>query len=96
MFIAWLMTVPAAAAVGALCYGLDRLTGPYVVFAFLLVVAGALVAWSRLRPVNHKNVNDAWDAESAAEGVIAESLMEHDPGQLAVPSDDRPEPLVQR
>lgn len=96
MFVAWLLTVPAAAAVGALCYGLDRLAGPYVVFAFLLVVAGALVAWSRLRPVNHKNVNDAWESTSPAEGVIAESLMEHDPSQLAIPADDRPEPMVQR
>ena len=96
MFIAWLVTVPAAAAVGAACYGLDRLAGPYVVFAFLLAVAGALVAWSRTRPVNHKNVNDDWDVDSPAEDVIAESLLDHDASILSIAPDDRTKPLAQR
>jgi len=94
MFIAWLVTVPAAAAVGAACYGLDRLAGPYVVFALLIVVAGALVAWSRTRPINHKNVNDDWDGDSRGEEVIADSLLDHDPAALAIAPDEHVEPLA--
>lgn len=92
MFVAWLVTVPAAGSVGALCYGIDRLAGPYVVFALLIVVAAALFAWSRMRPVTHQNVNDAWDPESQ----IAESLVDHDPSLLAAAADDRTEPMAQR
>lgn len=96
MFLAWLVTVPAAGAVGAACYGLDRLAGPYVVFAFLLVAAGALFAWSRLRPVTHANVNDSWDPETDAASMIGESIVEHDPSLLTEPHEDHNEPLAQR
>jgi len=96
MFIAWLVTVPAAAAVGAACYGLDRLAGPYVVFGFLLVAAGSLVAWTRTRPINHKNVNDEWDAESPAEDVMTDSILDQDASVLAIAPDDRTEPMAQR
>lgn len=85
MFIAWLVTVPAAALVGAACFGLDRIAGPYVVFALLLVVAGAIVLRTRRKPVNHKNVNDAWAAKGGVEAVIAESILEHNPAMLVRP-----------
>lgn len=89
MFAAWLFTVPAAAAVGAACYGLDHLAGPYVVFGFLVIVSGAIVAWSRLKPVSHRNVNDDWDPQAGdAESLIAESLVDHDPALLAVGAPD--------
>jgi len=94
MFVAWLVTVPAAASVGAACYGLDRLAGPYVVFAFLVVVAGALVAWSRMRPINHKNVNDDWDGDSPAAEVIVESLMSDDSAAPASGSDELTKPVA--
>jgi PiT family inorganic phosphate transporter len=96
MFTAWLVTVPAAGSVGAACYGLDRLAGPYVVFAFLIVAAGALYAWSRLRPVNHANVNDAWDGPSDAASRIGESIVDHDPTLLSQAPEDHPEPMAQR
>ncbi len=80
MFIAWLITVPAAGLVGYDCYGLNELAGPYAVFGFLLVIAGACAAWSRRRPVNHKNVNDAWEDDAGA--MIAESVAQHDPSLL--------------
>lgn len=83
MGIAWLITVPAAALVGAACYALDTATSSYAVVALLVVVSGAIVAWSRLRPVNSTNVNDAWEDESPQD-VIAESLVDHDPSLLAV------------
>ncbi len=81
MFIAWLVTIPAAGAVGAGCYALDRVAGPYVVFAFLLVIVTAIFLRSRRKPVNHKNVNDEWEAGAAY--VIAEAMVDHDPSLLA-------------
>lgn len=84
MFVAWLVTVPAAALVGATCYGLSQLAGPYAVFGLLLVVAGVFVTHARRKPVNHKNVNDAWEAGGGAESAIAESLLDHDPSLLVV------------
>ena len=68
MFMAWLITVPAAAAVGALAYGLDRLVGgtagSYVVFGTLVAVAAAIYVASRRRPVGHHNVNDEWSGDA--------------------------------
>ncbi|MBN2177077.1 MAG: inorganic phosphate transporter [Demequinaceae bacterium] len=84
MFLAWLITVPSAALVGAACYRLDQFAGSYVVIGFLLVIGGVIVAWSRRKPVNHKNVNDAWEAGGGAESAIAESLVDHDPSLLVV------------
>ncbi len=96
MFIAWLITVPAAGVVGAACYGLDRIAGPYVVFAFLLVASGALYAWSRMRPINHNNVNDEWDPHIDAAAKIGASLVNHDPSRLAGTPEELPEPMAQR
>ncbi len=80
MFVAWLVTVPAAAIVGASCYGLSQVASSYAVLGLLIVVSGGIVAWSRMRPVNHLNVNDDW--EGAVESTIAKSLAEHDPTLL--------------
>jgi PiT family inorganic phosphate transporter len=82
MFIAWLITVPAAALVGAVFYGLGQFATSYAVFALLLVIIGASAFWSRRRPVNHKNVNDDWEDDAGA--MIAESVAEHDPSLLTL------------
>lgn len=82
MFMAWLITVPAAAAVGALAYGLDRLVGgtagSYVVFGALLAVAGVIWWWSRRKPVGHHNVNDDWEPVADAEAILAEAVVDHE------------------
>ncbi len=96
MFVAWLVTVPAAALVGAACYLVDTAVGPYAVFGLLVVVAGGLVAWSRTRPVNHKNVNDAWDPAHDVESVIAEALVDHDPSLLALGTAESPDTAAAR
>jgi PiT family inorganic phosphate transporter len=84
MFFAWLVTVPAAGLVGAGCYGLSHIASPYAVLVLLVVVSGGILAWARVRPVNHLNVNDDW--HGGVESTIAESLTEHDPSLLdAVP-----------
>ena len=82
MFVAWLITVPAAALVGAVFFGLGQVATSYTVFGLLLVVIMASAAWSRRRPVNHKNVNDEWEGDAGA--MIAESLAEHDPSLLTL------------
>lgn len=85
MFLAWLVTVPAAAAVGAGAFGLNHIGGPYVVFGALVIVAVGISMWSRLKPVNHRNVNDEWDGSGPeADTVVAESLVEHDPELLGL------------
>ncbi len=69
MFVAWLVTVPAAGIVGASCYGLSNVASSYAVLGLLVVVSAGLVAWARLKPVNHLNVNDEW--EGGVESTIA-------------------------
>lgn len=83
MGIAWLVTVPAAGLVGAACYGIGVLAGPYAVFGVLILASVALYAMSRFKPVTHKNVNDEWNANKEAEAFIAESMVDHNPSLLA-------------
>lgn len=82
MFIAWLITVPSAALVGAAVYSLGRVATSYGVFGLLLVIAGVCARWSRRRPVNHKNVNDDWEDDAGA--MIAESVVGHDPSLMTL------------
>ncbi|MDE0572082.1 inorganic phosphate transporter [Demequina sp. B12] len=88
MFLAWMITVPAAALVGAACLWLDLLiggtAGSYVVFGLLLVVSGGIFAWSRRKPVNHSNVNDDWDPAAESESFVAESVASHTPQAMTV------------
>lgn len=71
MVIAWVITLPAAAIVGALTWlighyvGLhNELLGVIVVFAVLVATAGYIFHHSRKTPVNAENVNDDWDAHN--------------------------------
>ncbi len=71
MVAAWLITLPAAAVVGALMWYLGSfvggVAGAVVIFALLLVLAGAMWLRSRVTPVDHNNVNDEWDGEQPAD-----------------------------
>jgi PiT family inorganic phosphate transporter len=64
MAVAWMITLPAAALVGALCWALAHLIGGgigvSVVFVILLATAAAIFAGSRKAPINHNNVNEEW------------------------------------
>ncbi|WP_250037970.1 inorganic phosphate transporter [Paractinoplanes maris] len=70
MAATWLITLPAAAMVGALMWYLGDfvggVAGAIVIFALLLVAAGGMWLRSRLAPVDHTNVNDEWDEPAAA------------------------------
>ncbi|GGM56169.1 anion permease [Dactylosporangium sucinum] len=65
MVIAWLTTLPAAAVVGGVMWWLGHvvggLAGAFVVFVILLLLAGYMYLRSRHKPVDHTNVNEAWE-----------------------------------
>ena len=64
MAVAWLITLPAAAAVGAAAEALQRwLDGTFgnaVVLVILVAISGAIFWAARRTAVNHHNVNDEW------------------------------------
>ncbi len=64
MAVAWVITLPSAGLVGALCWtlanGIGGALGVTVVFAILLAASGGIYARSRRTPINPDNVNDEW------------------------------------
>jgi inorganic phosphate transporter, PiT family len=72
MIAAWLITLPAAAVVGAVMWWIGHLigglAGALAVFVILIGLAGYMWLRSRREPVDHSNVNDEWqDAPAAVE-----------------------------
>lgn len=80
MMMAWMITLPAAGLVGAVCYGIQVWVGGFlgsaVVFALLAAVSAWMYVASRRSPVDHSNVNDAWETEAA--GSIP-TMVENEP-----------------
>lgn len=68
LVLAWLITLPAAAVVGALTWWIGHAVGGVggAVVIFVLLIAVAAVVWLRSRraPVDQHNVNDEWDVPS--------------------------------
>ena len=68
MVAAWLITLPAAAVVGAVMWWIGHLVGGLAgaLVVFVLLVALAAFMWFRSRrtPVDHHNVNDEWSDAS--------------------------------
>ena len=64
MAIAWVITLPAAAAVGAVCWALAHVIGGAigvaVVFAILVAAALAMYRHSRKTAITAHNVNEEW------------------------------------
>ncbi|GAA2523404.1 inorganic phosphate transporter [Winogradskya humida] len=72
MVAAWLITLPAAAVVGAVMWWIghllgDGLGGSIAVFVILLAFATYMFLRSRRTPVDHNNVNDEWEDARPAE-----------------------------
>lgn len=69
MLVAWTITLPAAALVGAAMWFIGHLLGgllgAVVVFALLVGLAAYMWVRSRRAPVDHTNVNDAWDTDAS-------------------------------
>ena len=65
MVIAWIITLPAAAVVGAICWELAHVIGGgigiVVVFAILVAAATLMFRHSRKTKINPNNVNDEWE-----------------------------------
>ncbi|WP_285724711.1 inorganic phosphate transporter [Psychromicrobium xiongbiense] len=68
MATAWLITMPAAGVVGALCYfiaaGVGGLAGAITVFVLLVAAALYMYLRSRRQKVDHHNVNADWDGSA--------------------------------
>ncbi|MGP7961057.1 inorganic phosphate transporter [Sanguibacter sp. A247] len=79
MGVAWLVTLPAAGAMGAAAWGVAHLiggaTGMLAVFAILAAACAAMWVRSRKAPVNPDNVNADWeDGLEPAAAAPAEKL----------------------
>lgn len=66
MVVAWLITLPSAALVGAVTWFIGHLIGgvggAVLVFVILIAFSSYMFWRSRKNPVGHHNVNDEWDA----------------------------------
>jgi PiT family inorganic phosphate transporter len=64
MAAAWVVTLPAAGAIGAVAYavanGIGGTAGVSVVFVAALIFVGSIYQMSRRAPVDHTNVNAEW------------------------------------
>ncbi len=82
MAIAWVVTLPAAGLMGALCWALAHSIGDWqgivVVFAILVAAAGWMWTHSRKQAVTADNVTEEWTA--------AESKGKNKPRAAAAPS----------
>jgi PiT family inorganic phosphate transporter len=69
MFMAWIVTLPAAGIVGWLCYWIQEViggaAGSIAVFVLLIAVSAWMFVAARRKPVNSNNVNDDWVDERA-------------------------------
>ncbi|MBD0322849.1 MAG: inorganic phosphate transporter, partial [Aldersonia sp.] len=65
MAVAWLLTLPAAGVVGAVCWALAHVIGglPGVIVVFAILIASAAAMWlrSRRNPIGTTNVNEEWE-----------------------------------
>lgn len=68
MVAAWVITLPAAAIVGAITYyianGIPTLAGPIVAFALLCALSGYMYWRAQQQKVDSNNVNAEWDDAS--------------------------------
>ena len=66
MVMAWLITLPAAATVGAgmwfIGHAIGGVAGPVVVFGILVGLATYMYLRSKRQPIHAGNVNDEWQA----------------------------------
>ncbi len=82
MAVAWVITLPLSAAMGAVCWLLARLVGgawgASLILAILVIATLVMFWWSRKDPVNHDNVNSEW-TEGASIGQPARGQAEANP-----------------
>jgi PiT family inorganic phosphate transporter len=88
MFVAWGLTLPAAALVGALAEYVTGFGawGTAVVAVFLVASSAAIWKLSRREIVDHTNVNDTDDAEPA--GVVTTAMAAVTPPPAGTPAEE--------
>ncbi|AOD20401.1 inorganic phosphate transporter [Rhodococcus sp. D-6] len=78
MVVAWVITLPCAAVVGAICWALAHLIGGMsgVLVVFAILCALALFMWlrSRRQPVDASNVTADWDDKLASAPGASETV----------------------
>ncbi|MDR1790936.1 MAG: inorganic phosphate transporter [Propionibacteriaceae bacterium] len=71
MGMAWLITLPLSALVGAICWFIGHLIGgwggAFAVFGLIVVAATYMYIHSRRTAVGHHNVNEEWEADEPDE-----------------------------
>ncbi|PTR31289.1 PiT family inorganic phosphate transporter [Rhodococcus sp. OK519] len=87
MAVAWLITLPSAGIVGAICWAIAHLIGGLpgvlVVFALLIGLSVVMYLRSRQEPIDPSNVNAEWDggltpaAETPFAGSDADADADH-------------------
>jgi PiT family inorganic phosphate transporter len=70
MVLAWLITLPMAGFAGAVTWYVGKAcgggaVGALAMVAVLVALSAYMVHRSRREPINHDNVNDAWNGPSA-------------------------------
>jgi PiT family inorganic phosphate transporter len=92
MFVAWGLTLPAAALVGALAESVTDLGdwGTAVVAVFLIASSAAIWKVSRRQVVDHTNVNDT---EEPA-GVVTAAMAAVTPPPAGLPATDEPSAVI--
>ena len=78
MGLAWLITLPSAAVVGAVMWWIGTTLGPWLgpVTIFAILCGLALWMWlhSRIKPIGHHNVNDDWEAPDTPAALQTEEV----------------------
>jgi PiT family inorganic phosphate transporter len=77
MVVAWVITLPAAALVGAACWflatGIGGAIGIIVVFAVLIAASALIFLRSRRNSIDHNNVNEEWSGGLAPATTSADA-----------------------
>ncbi|MFT4010146.1 MAG: inorganic phosphate transporter [Nocardioidaceae bacterium] len=75
MIVAWVITLPAAATVGAVMWLIGHVfgyaIGPIVMVALLIAISLLIWRRSQRKPVGAHNVNDAWEDEPQDKSAVA-------------------------
>ena len=78
MVVAWLITLPCAAVVGAVCWAIAHVVGGMagVLVVFAILCGLALVMWlrSRRQPIDASNVTADWDDSLAPTPGASETV----------------------
>ncbi|OCC12162.1 inorganic phosphate transporter [Streptomyces sp. PTY087I2] len=89
MFVAWGLTLPAAALVGAAAEFLTKQGTWGITLTAILLVGGSFAIWvaSRRQPVDHTNVNDT-DGVDEPQGVVTTAIAAVQPPPVGAPASD--------